>query len=253
MSNFYDALVDQYKEASDKSLSDKESVKNEIEKLGMSDSQLESLADEISGIFTKTSKTSLESAFTKKAEDEEEEEDEKEEDSDEDEEDSDEDEEDENGEGAKKQASFKNLYSKLMKMAAEDPETAAAAIAEADAQDNAAIEEEADTVATEETAKQVAEEVAANVAKEVAEEVVEEKLDELTPEEDMQREAAFDEALLALAKNGYTTYDYVTDLVSDEKLAETICDKAEKLAYVSERNVLRVADDLIQSISFKLQ
>lgn len=250
MSNFYDALVDQYKEASDKSLSDKESVKNEIEKLGMSDSQLESLADEISGIFTKTSKTSLESAFTKKAEDEEEEEDEKEED--EKEEDSDED-EDENGEGAKKQASFKNLYSKLMKMAAEDPEAAAAAIAEADAQDNAAIEEEADTVATEETAKQVAEEVAANVAKEVAEEVVEEKLDELTPEEDMQREAAFDEALLALAKNGYTTYDYVTDLVSDEKLAETICDKAEKLAYVSERNVLRVADDLIQSISFKLQ
>lgn len=64
---------------------------------------------------------------------------------------------------------------------------------------------------------------------------------------------AYDLSLVKMANDGITLYDYVASIVGDEKLAADITDMSEKVAYVSGTNYLRVADDIINTMSCILE
>lgn len=55
-----------------------------------------------------------------------------------------------------------------------------------------------------------------------------------------------------LAESGFGTADYVYGRVGDEKIALSIAEKAEKLAYVSDLSPLQVADDILFNIASKI-
>lgn len=60
--------------------------------------------------------------------------------------------------------------------------------------------------------------------------------------------AAYDLASEKLASAGYTLADYVFSKVGDEKVAYQIAENAEKLAFVTDQNQLKVADDIIETV-----
>jgi hypothetical protein len=86
-----------------------------------------------------------------------------------------------------------------------------------------------------------------------------EKEEEHTPEEKTKGEysseekeamvlEAYNVAFEKLASAGYTLEDYVFSKVANESIAVDIAEQAEKLAYVTEQNPLKVADDIIGAV-----
>lgn len=72
-----------------------------------------------------------------------------------------------------------------------------------------------------------------------------------TAEEESEDEiikVAYDIAAEKLAAEGYTLEDYVFSKVANEDIAYFIADKAEKLAYLADKNPLQVADDILFEI-----
>jgi hypothetical protein len=109
---------------------------------------------------------------------------------------------------------------------------------EADERTDATDSEEA------ETAKTVAEkeEIVNPEAKE--QEVTAAEYDEATLEK-----VAYEVAAEKLASEGYTLTDYVFTQIPNEKIASFIADKAEKLASLSDKHPLQVADDIMINIA----
>jgi hypothetical protein len=94
--------------------------------------------------------------------------------------------------------------------------------------------------------------------KEEDEEKKEEKEEEVVAEPTDEQKvamvlAAYDKAFEKLASQGYNVADYVYSKVQDEKIACEIAENAEKLAFVTEQNPLKVADDIIETITSMLQ
>lgn len=80
-----------------------------------------------------------------------------------------------------------------------------------------------------------------------------EEIDELLKESAEEQEAimkeAYDVAERELAEQGIGLADYVFAKVANEAITNTIVDKAEKLAFLTGKNALQVADDIIFNIN----
>lgn len=64
---------------------------------------------------------------------------------------------------------------------------------------------------------------------------------------------AYDISLVKMANDGVTLGEYVLSLIGDEKLASEITEMSEKIARDSSMNYLRVADELIGTMSYLLE
>jgi hypothetical protein len=84
--------------------------------------------------------------------------------------------------------------------------------------------------------------------KEATEAIFEELAKYSEEDQDNIVKLAYEHVEEAFAQNGFDLFDYVSSRIDNEKVAEFITDKSEKLAYVSEKNSFQVADDIIQSI-----
>ncbi|MDF2841730.1 MAG: hypothetical protein K0R00_156 [Herbinix sp.] len=122
------------------------------------------------------------------------------------------------------------------------------AVQNAEKADGEPVEDERDATGSEEAeeakTKAEKEEIVNPEAKELEEKVTtaaEYSEEELT-------KIAYEVAEEKLASEGYSLTDYVFSYLPDEKVASFIADKAEKLAFLSERSPLQVADDILLNI-----
>lgn len=60
---------------------------------------------------------------------------------------------------------------------------------------------------------------------------------------------AYEVAEEKLAEEGWSLADYVFSQIPNEKVANFVADKAEKLAYLSDKSSLQVADDILLNLS----
>jgi hypothetical protein len=102
--------------------------------------------------------------------------------------------------------------------------------------------------------KEEKEEIVDPRAKEVEEEVDDSSNEEESVmaseyEHDDLVKVAYEVVEEKLAEEGYSLLDYVYTKLPDEKIASFVADKSEKLAYLSGRNSLQVADDILMNLS----
>ena len=76
---------------------------------------------------------------------------------------------------------------------------------------------------------------------------------EQTPEEKEVVKQAYIVAEQRLAKEGKTVYDYAISKCASDNLGCFIADKAEKLASITDNPKLQIVDDILNSISRKIQ
>jgi len=125
-------------------------------------------------------------------------------------------------------------------------------------------EERAEEVENSDNAEDIiekAKEIAEQILEEAVNEGVDEAVDVATDEEDKKAswdddtkdgeivvKYAYDLAYRALENEGLDLSDYVSHKITDKIAAETIADKSEKLAYITGKNSMQVARDVVKNI-----
>jgi DNA mismatch repair ATPase MutL len=213
-SNFYDELIKSC--YTEKTASKKEMDKDEVKDMlsEFSTDQIEALAEELGNFYNKTAQP--EETVEEKVAGE---------------------------DGQAKNEDEKNSKTKKSEEKADQEESA-----NPDDERDATGAEEAEEAKT----KGEKEEMINSVAKKLEQKAASEVLDELIKESSEDDEAivkeAYELAEEKLASAGLTVKDYILSKIDDEHVAEDISVKAEKLAYVTGKNTLQVADDIIGSI-----